>query len=151
MIPIAWLGARWMLALALLAVIASPRCADDRVIGGAASGRGIHSLRVGEHFRLGPRRIEVGFQRVTEDSRCPTSVTCVWEGEAGVRLWVLPPGRDSQFVALMLPGTRSSDPAPLGDLGYQVTALRLDPYPFEPGSITESRYVLKLQVDLLGH
>lgn len=39
----------------------------------------------------------VTFESVTEDSRCPTDVTCVWAGNARVRLRVRSADRDSSL------------------------------------------------------
>ena len=140
---------RWALLPSILALLVVPECGDDRLVNGRGSRPAVFALRVGEHTFLRPQRAEIGFQRMTGDSRCPTNVVCVWEGAAGVRLWLLQAGRDTAFIALALPGSRSSEPAPLGPLGYQITALRLDPYPADPGAIPESDYVVTLEVERL--
>jgi len=141
---------RLSLLASLMTLLVAPECGDDRLVNGRPRD-GVFSLRVGEHVDLKGRRAEVGFQRVTQDSRCPTGVVCVWEGAAAVRLWLLPARGDTAFLALTLSGSRTSEPVPLGPPGYLVTALRLDPYPAEPGPIPETEYLLTLKVERRPH
>ena len=138
--------APWPLLPSLLVVLAAPQC-DERVVNGRPPREGVFTLHVGETIAYEPPGAEIGFQRVTGDSRCPTRVTCVWEGEATARLWVLEPRKDSAFVELKLRGTSPSDPAPIGSAGHRITALRLDPYPAEPGPIPEADYMVTLRLD----
>jgi hypothetical protein len=137
---------RWRLLPGMAVLVAAPEC-GDRVVGGRPNREGVITLRVGEHATFGPQRAEIGFQRVTGDSRCPTRVVCVWQGEAGVRLWTLLPPADSAFVELTLPGASGSETEPLGTSGYQVTAVRLDPYPERPAPIPASDYVVTLKLE----
>src|SRR6266704_216034 len=73
-------------------------CTRDRLTKPSPPYSSEFMLRVGEHRVLGPTRTELGFQRVTADSRCPRNVVCVWAGAAAVRLWLLERGEDSTFV-----------------------------------------------------
>ncbi|HUP24741.1 MAG TPA: hypothetical protein VNB06_17615 [Thermoanaerobaculia bacterium] len=43
-------------------------------------------LRLGDSARLASTRLELRFDAVVEDSRCPADVTCVWAGNAHLRL-----------------------------------------------------------------
>ena len=45
-------------------------------------------LAVGDSVRIRDSRLLVRFDSVTDDSRCPTDVQCVWAGNATVRLAV---------------------------------------------------------------
>lgn len=49
------------------------------------------TLKPGEVAILEAERLEVGFDSVTSDSRCPVDVTCVWEGEAALSAWTRHP------------------------------------------------------------
>jgi hypothetical protein len=44
------------------------------------------TLAVGDSARIGDSELVLMFDGVSEDSRCPRNVTCVWEGNARVRL-----------------------------------------------------------------
>jgi hypothetical protein len=45
-----------------------------------------HVLAIGESIALPEKALTVTFEAVVEDSRCPTGVECIWEGDAAVRL-----------------------------------------------------------------
>lgn len=120
----------------------------------ACGGRGSTSpdptptVRVGEEFTLGPGQTasvseaswRVRFDAVTGDSRCPADVTCVWEGDATVRVVVTPGGQGPVTLELhtqqaaareakvgdlhlrlvrLAPAPRSAQPVPAGD--YRAT------------------------------
>lgn len=46
------------------------------------------TLELGASATFEPAGIRVTFLRLVEDSRCPIGLTCVWEGDAEVRLGV---------------------------------------------------------------
>ena len=79
----------------------------------------------------------VRFDHVTEDSRCPADVDCVWEGRATISLSLIA-GDTPDGVQLSIPGFVSADSEPR-DLqsavvnGYTFTLLQLDPYPGQDG------------------
>jgi hypothetical protein len=80
--------------------------------------------------------IEIGFAAVLEDSRCPTGVTCVWEGRASINLSLTRAGQTGG-VNLEIPGGTGRDDTerhrPVEALGYRFTLLALDPYPTAEG------------------
>ncbi|HYM81160.1 MAG TPA: hypothetical protein VEY91_07080 [Candidatus Limnocylindria bacterium] len=129
---------------AALALVLLGAC-DSRSVTGPDAGPAEFTLRVGEHRTL-PSRLEVGFQRVTHDSRCPTRTTCIWEGMAVPRVWLLRPGEDSSFVAIEMLGSGSGSAEALG---HRIIAVRLDPYPGDLDPIPESRYLLQLRIERL--
>lgn len=59
---------------------------------GCASASGPSEVPLGEPFELAPgdsaavEGLTVSFQAVTQDSRCPIDVVCVWQGDASVLL-----------------------------------------------------------------
>jgi len=70
--------------------------------------------------------LTVTFERVVEDSRCPTTVQCVWEGNAEVALEVVMPGESAASLRL---NTNPSFPTEASYHTYTVTLLGLEPYP----------------------
>ena len=44
------------------------------------------------------KKASVSFLKVLEDSRCPSDVTCIWEGQARVLVEVTETGKKSQQV-----------------------------------------------------
>ena len=110
-------------------------------------------LRIGEGRVISATGEEIGFRQVTGDSRCPTGVTCVWAGEARVRLWILEREHDSSFVDVVLPGSASradsSDHVPVDTLGYRIQLLALDPYPKATLRTDASAYRATVSVAIL--
>ena len=62
------------------------------------------SLRVGQRIGLKRAGLRIRFVAVTEDSRCPAGVTCVWAGNAKVQIEVGSNHRDSQTLTLNTAG-----------------------------------------------
>ncbi len=68
--------------------------------------------------------VPVRFDAVTEDSRCPPDVSCVWAGRAHVRLVI-----DGEPVELSMPGYGPNDPVPetVTTGGLTIRALSMTP------------------------
>ena len=78
----------------------------------------------------------VTFEAITNDSRCPVDVVCVWEGEAVVRLRLDPSGEGpGRTVDLKTPGDRS---VPFG--GMVVELLEVTPAPRSTQPIPSASY-----------
>jgi hypothetical protein len=74
------------------------------------------------------------FEEVLTDSRCPAGVSCVWAGEAQVRLTLFYGDGTVHEAHLEIPGMLQfgvpPDAADFTEIGgYTVRFLRLDPYP----------------------
>ena len=76
--------------------------------------------------------VRLTFERVSEDSRCPTDVTCIWEGDAVVVLKVKVEAEEATREVHTQGGEPRSRKAPAGD--YVVTLVRLDPAPRSTGA-----------------
>jgi hypothetical protein len=95
------------------------------------------TLAEGESMRVDGTDLVVTFTRVVEDSRCPTSVTCIRAGEARIVVTVRGAGAP---VALQLDSpAATSAGAPTNEkrVGpYLVRLESVDPYPAQPASGT---------------
>ena len=92
--------------------------------------------------------VEVNFFEVVSDSRCPSDVTCVWEGESSVKLNVK---IGEQDVNLVLSTHANNGQGPPKDtLGeFIFTLLDVTPYPVSTVTLTDDDYQISLQVDEL--
>src|SRR5688572_2065956 len=89
---------------------------------------------IGQHFVISARdtialdngALSVTFEEVKADSRCPLDVSCVWEGDATVVLWVKKSGSDGVSLELHT-SSRFSAEATYG--GYRVRLQELKPQP----------------------
>jgi hypothetical protein len=109
----------------------------------SAAGPGLgdeFTLRVGESASITELGVRMRFIQVVDDSRCPASVVCVWEGDGAVLLEVAPLNGDSKETVLHT----NLEPRgiPLGRANLRL--VRLEPYPATPGSIPPGDYVLTL-------
>ena len=80
---------------------------------------------------------------VDNDSRCPTGVVCVWEGNAEVVLGVRSGNDQEQKLTL---NTNSSSPIEGDFASYHIKLVNLAPYPHVDARIDPSQYVATLLV-----
>jgi hypothetical protein len=83
------------------------------------------------------------FTTLVDDSRCPTSVVCVWEGNASILVTVT---RGNATAVLEL-NTNSRLPTSAVFESYYIQLRKLDPYPATPSTPNPQRYTATLFVD----
>jgi hypothetical protein len=82
---------------------------------------------------------------VLADSRCPSSVQCVWEGNAEVRFFLIVDGIQTDFTLNTHGGSQFNADTVIQ--GYRIKLLELSPYPEEPGEILQVEYHSKIMVN----
>ena len=102
-------------------------------------------LSVGTEVRV-DSLLRVGFLDVPADSRCPSSVVCVWAGDGNVALAVAVGTGPSYPVHVHT----TLDPRAVDAGGYRITLLDLMPYPDAPGDIALDAYAVRLHVERLN-
>lgn len=103
------------------------------------------TLRVGETASITELGLWMRFIQVVDDSRCPASVTCIWEGDGAVLIEVAPLNGDSKESVLHTNAGPNS--IPLGQA--EVRLVKLEPYPATSGSIPAGDYILTLTTRLV--
>lgn len=90
----------------------------------------------------GGTNLRLTFRRVVEDSRCPTDVVCVWEGNAVVEVALAVDGGGEGVVQL------NSALAPIffERSGVRVTFRDLDPHPRTGQEVPPEDYRLTLEI-----
>lgn len=80
------------------------------------------------------------------DSRCPLSVTCVWEGQAEVGLDMV---FDNDVVEPIVLIERAGHPdlADTTVLGYYIQLLEVSPYPVDTEPIDPEDYTIRIRVE----
>jgi len=101
-------------------------------------------LHVGAALELGDDTLNVGFVGILEDSRCPEGVTCFWEGDASVHLWLQVAGQARQEFVLHSAGSLGQQSIEMGD--YTVSLVLVAPYPVIDVPIDPDSYVITLVV-----
>jgi hypothetical protein len=85
--------------------------------------------------------LSVTFEGVTSDSRCPTDVVCVWEGDAVARLTLTHPSSGTETKELHTSGSGSRS---VNFGGIVIELVRLDPAPRSAQPIPPQSYRLTL-------
>lgn len=102
-------------------------------------------LKINQTSSLESGSIQVKFLNVTADSRCPSDVKCVWEGEVRILVNIIKGNQDLGDFNLI---TRSGDK----DLsiqvfdGHSIKIVKVEPYPTSGKKIPLSDYVTTLVI-----
>jgi hypothetical protein len=84
---------------------------------------------------------------VLNDSRCPSNVQCVWEGNAEVRFLFTVDSFQTDFALNTNGGMQFNSDTVIG--GYSIKLLDLSPYPEDPGEILQVEYFSKVVVQAI--
>lgn len=84
--------------------------------------------------------LQIHFDTLVADSRCPKKVDCVWAGEVGVQLIV----NDSIIKLYLTPGKPEAATATVGNYSIRLTAV--EPYPEEATAIPLENYIITLDI-----
>lgn len=97
------------------------------------------SLKVGASAQTADAALQIGFEAVTGDSRCPKGEQCIRAGDATVRIWVQQGSGPRQSRELRTaPGPGQ---AVRVRQDRELRLLRLEPYPVTGRSIAAADYV----------
>ncbi|MFC2059292.1 hypothetical protein ACFLTS_06650 [Chloroflexota bacterium] len=102
------------------------------------------SLRIGQTAAIAGEDLRISFDEVTEDSRCPRNVTCIWEGRVSCVVQVIEGGSPH---ALLLTEYGTGDQNARENYGEYQIAFHVEPYPEEADGIPDHEYELLLTVD----
>lgn len=91
--------------------------------------------------------LRVAFDQIVEDSRCPASVVCVWQGNGAIRLNITS-GRGEQAVTLNTAG-RANFPREALVAGYMFALEELLPQRQTSDPIPEQQYRARIRVTLV--
>jgi len=100
-------------------------------------------LALGKTATISSTDLQLQFSDVTEDSRCPTGLACIWPGQAGVVIDVIRAGKDFEKITLTSP---NSYPIIHELSGYKLELLGVQPYPVFDTAIKKQDYRLILRV-----
>ena len=109
--------------------------------GQVAAGREF-KLKAGQMAAVRGERVRVRFVSVTEDSRCPVGVVCVWAGNAKVSVVVEKSGGARAAVEL----NTGVEPKAASAAGYEIRLVGLSPHPRVEERIDPKQYVATLVV-----
>jgi hypothetical protein len=100
-------------------------------------------IPLGREFTLAPGQsavvedgVRLTLKSVSDDSRCPVDVTCVWEGDAKVSVEVLTPAPRAEHE--LHTSSRFDREAKHG--AYRVSLVKLEPAPRSTATISQGDY-----------
>lgn len=99
-------------------------------------------IHVGEIVVIPEVGLEIKFNLVTEDSRCPIGAVCVWEGNAAVNLKFKNSEGDTSVTQL----NTNLEPKQITFSNLTIQLKELSPCPVENEQINPSAYIAKLLV-----
>jgi hypothetical protein len=104
----------------------------------------------GESITLTQYNIQVGFDSVLSESRCPIGVRCFWEGEASIKLWLTGRSIQKTYCKVSIHGYTGIEDTLhhryVDTLGYRIKLMELDPYPQYPVPNDYKKYKATLLV-----
>lgn len=113
------------LVFLLVAILAS--CAQDPIISRKVSLNEQFTIKAGHQVVIKGEKLSVQFSSVQNESRCPTGVQCVWEGNAAISIEVSKKRKKS--VRAILNTNTAIQPNELAYKNYRIKLLGLNPYP----------------------
>lgn len=96
----------------------------------------VFELQSGQLAKIRTAGLTIDFDRVAEDSRCPTGVQCVWEGDAQIELTV---SSSSGRESLVLHTSRRFEREVVFD-GWKIVLTDLKPRPREDVTLAAEAY-----------
>ena len=84
--------------------------------------------------------LKVTFLEIVEDSRCPSDVTCVWQGRASIKLNAENEDHSEDMILTM--GENSTAQIEM----YKINLIDLSPYPISKKIISTEEYVATMNI-----
>ena len=101
-------------------------------------------INLGGHAELAGSPLKLSFVKVTEDSRCPKGVHCIWAGQVIAELHI-----EGKPALLTLPGGRDNAKAQTDSQGFRIELQAVNPYPEEGMDMNKAAYQATLKITRL--
>jgi hypothetical protein len=105
-------------------------------------------LKINQTGFIKSENIKILILNVTEDSRCPSDVECIWAGQVTILLNILKNFQSLGEFNLTIPG-ESDEIAIIEFDGYSLKMIKVDPYPISTQEIELSDYIITFIVNKL--
>lgn len=133
---------RSIIAVIVLLLIVS--CAKEAVNANEGSSKEEVTIKVGELVIVSGTSLAIEFSSVTQDSRCPIDVICVWAGNAETEMAFHVPGSPVTVGYL----NTFEEPREISYSGYHIKLKDLKPYRREGMEIDPNEYEAILVITL---
>jgi hypothetical protein len=144
----------WSIFLVILVIGASTIVVVSVYLNGSSSQRLVRAtidipfqLKVNQAAFIDSLNLRIGFVAVREDSRCPSDVVCIWEGQATINVDVQKANSAPSSFNLTYQGGRSN--LSVRDFhDFSMRLLEIAPYPKSTERIGTGDYLATLVVTL---
>ena len=131
-----------LLLLTIIGIILASGCIQEEIVNAKLNAP--FQLKFGQEALIENESLQIRFLNVTEDSRCPSGVQCIWEGQATVVVQAIK-GEIVRNVSLTIRG-EGKDGSDKEFDGYEIKLVNLAPYPEAGSGIAPSSYTATLIV-----
>lgn len=100
-------------------------------------------LQFNQSAEIKSEDIKITFLNVTSDSRCPSDVTCIWQGQAGIEIDVQK-GEVESSISLSIGGDSSPEESIFN--AYLIQLVDLSPYPISTKNIQPEDYTATIKI-----
>jgi hypothetical protein len=114
-----------------------------------------NAVQLGIPFQLGfnqmmatDQGLQIKFANMTQDSRCPSDVTCVWQGQAKILVNIKMNNQDLGNFTLISGNDKKLTVQTFDH--YYIQLMNVDPYPISTKKIQLSDYTVVLKASLLS-
>lgn len=105
-------------------------------------------LKIGQEAFVEKENIKIKFLNITEDSRCPMDVVCVWGGEVSVLVNIVKNNQNIGNLVFTKKVTTENLESEI-DKEYSIKLIKVEPYPISKQKIEDSDYVITLLLSKL--
>ncbi len=98
-------------------------------------------LQLNQAAILESEKLKIRFSSVTEDSRCPSDVVCIWAGRATIVVNIF---QNEQNLGIFSLSTEGDDVAVAIFDKYSITLVEVEPYPSTNQTIALSEYIVTI-------
>ncbi len=132
-----------LIVLLALAMVLLPTAGCDWLGQSAVELGKEFSLYLGDGAAVRGEGLSIVFADVTEDSRCPTGVVCIWAGQVSCSVLLTKSG--GTYTETFTQSGLTSEPATESAMGY-LFSFRVEPYPETGQEIAAGDYRLVMTV-----
>jgi hypothetical protein len=100
-------------------------------------------LQINQSAEIKSEELKITFLNVTSDSRCPSDVTCIWQGQAGIELDVQK-GEVESTISLSIGGDSSPEESIFN--AYLIQLVDVSPYPVSTKNIQSDEYTATINI-----
>ena len=102
-------------------------------------------LKINQVAFIKSENIKIIFMNVTEDSRCPSDVECIWEGQVTIVINIF---KNNQFIGeFNLTSRTGFDELAIKEFDeYSINLIKVEPYPISTQIIELSDYIATFNV-----